>query len=288
MRDRPTRTEPGTQPRYDLFLSHASEDKNDVARPLYEALTAHGVEVWFDEAVLTVGDSLRRKIDEGLAACRFGLVILSPSFFAKKWPPLELDGLVARAMTSAEKTILPVWYRLEREDVLRYSVTLADLVAARWSEGLGTVVEKVLRALGRKPAIQQPPSTGVLNGMQFLLKRRNVALRRLLEHLFQDLEVALSRLADVDDLRSAVLKAGWSLESRDPASPEVAKLHREYGDTFGIEPSTPDGRRETGQATGYEGRRLYVNDAAAEHFDARLRELRDLLRPSTAAGPEPR
>ena len=79
---------------YDLFLSHASEDKESIARPLYAALTAAGVSVWFDEAVLELGDSLRRKIEEGLAKCRYGVVILSPRFLNKHWPRRELDGLV--------------------------------------------------------------------------------------------------------------------------------------------------------------------------------------------------
>jgi len=137
------------QQRYDLFLSYASEDKNDIARPLYEALRARGVTVWFDEAVLGLGDSLRRKIDEGLRICRFGLVVLSPHFFAKQWPQRELDGLVARETTSGEKAILPVWHGVEREAVLQYSATLADRVAANSSEGLPSVVAKILRALGQ-------------------------------------------------------------------------------------------------------------------------------------------
>lgn len=135
--------------RYDLFLSHASEDKNDIARPLYEALRTRGVTVWFDEAVLELGDSLRRKIDEGLRICRFGLVILSPNFFAKQWPQRELDGLVARETASGEKAILPVWHRLERDAVLQYSGTLADRVAAKSSDGLPAIVAKILRVLGR-------------------------------------------------------------------------------------------------------------------------------------------
>jgi hypothetical protein len=90
---------------YDLFLSHASEDKDAIARPLHEALRAAGVSVWFDEAVLKLGDSLRKKIDEGLARCRYGVVILSPIFFSKAWPQLELDGLVVR---DARSTALPV------------------------------------------------------------------------------------------------------------------------------------------------------------------------------------
>ena len=143
-------TRPGTTPqRYDLFLSHASEDKVEIARPLYESLTARGVTVWFDEAVLDLGDSLRRKIDEGLRICRFGLVILSPHFFAKQWPQRELDGLVARETASGQKAILPVWHRVEKEDVLQYSATLADRVAAKSNEGVPTITEKVLRVLGK-------------------------------------------------------------------------------------------------------------------------------------------
>ena len=65
---------------WDVFISHASEDKNAIARPLAEALKAHGLRVWYDEFSLTVGDSLRKKIDQGLSNSHFGIVILSVRF----------------------------------------------------------------------------------------------------------------------------------------------------------------------------------------------------------------
>lgn len=68
---------------HDVFICHASEDKDLVARPLAELLRGHGVAVWYDEFSLTVGDSLRRKIDRGLSDSRFGVVLLSPDFFRK-------------------------------------------------------------------------------------------------------------------------------------------------------------------------------------------------------------
>jgi hypothetical protein len=134
---------------HDLFLSHASEDKDAIARPLYDALTKAGVSVWFDEAELTLGDSLRRKIDQGLAECRYGIVILSTSFFAKEWPQKELDGLVARETASGEKAILPIWHNLEQPDVARYSPTLADRVAGRSSEGVEALVQRIRAALSK-------------------------------------------------------------------------------------------------------------------------------------------
>lgn len=70
----------------DVFISHASEDKDAIAADLVIQLNGLRVSTWYDEEQLKVGDSLRQKIDEGLTRARFGIVILSPAFFAKKWP----------------------------------------------------------------------------------------------------------------------------------------------------------------------------------------------------------
>lgn len=143
----PNRNQQRQAANYDLFLSHASEDKEIIARPLYRALTAKGVTVWFDEAVLKMGDSLRRKIDEGLAKCKYGIVIISPSFLSKKWPQRELDGLVAREATSGNKAILPIWHEIDQATVVRYSPPLADRLAGRSEEGLEALVKKILEAI---------------------------------------------------------------------------------------------------------------------------------------------
>lgn len=134
---------------FDLFISHASEDKEAIARPLYAALTAAGVSVWFDEAELRLGDSLRRKIDDGLTRCRYGVVILSPRFFAKPWPQRELDGLVARETASGEEAILPIWHDVDHNAVLKYSSPLADRFAGRTQDGIPALVAEILRVLGR-------------------------------------------------------------------------------------------------------------------------------------------
>lgn len=119
---------------HDVFISHASEDKDDLVRPLAEALRERGVTVWYDEFSLRIGDSLRRKIDRGLATCRFGVVVLSEAFFAKDWPQYELDGLVARQMSGAGQLILPLWHNLSKDQILDKSPSLVDLVALRTSE----------------------------------------------------------------------------------------------------------------------------------------------------------
>jgi hypothetical protein len=118
---------------YDVFISHATEDKDEVVRPLANALVSQGLRVWYDEFELRIGDSLRRKIDSGLARSRFGVVVLSHSFFAKNWPQYELDGLVTREMTG-EQVILPLWHRITKSEVMAESPSLADKVARNTSD----------------------------------------------------------------------------------------------------------------------------------------------------------
>ena len=113
---------------HDFFISHASEDKDAVVRDLATALRTRGAKVWYDEFSLKVGDSLRRNIDAGLASSRFGVVVLSENFFRKEWPNRELDGLVTRE-TQGQTRILPIWHKVSKDEVARYSPTLADKVA---------------------------------------------------------------------------------------------------------------------------------------------------------------
>lgn len=65
----------GLSPR-DVFISHAGEDSEAVARPLARELNRLGLTVWFDESELRLGDSLTRQLDEGLGNAQVGVVIL--------------------------------------------------------------------------------------------------------------------------------------------------------------------------------------------------------------------
>lgn len=113
---------------HDVFISHASEDKDDFVRPLANALIAQGLNVWYDEMTLRIGDSLRQKIDKGLANSKVGLVILSPAFIKKGWTNYELDGIVTRAV-SGEQVLLPIWHKLTKQQVVDFSPSIADKVA---------------------------------------------------------------------------------------------------------------------------------------------------------------
>ncbi len=137
---------------YDYFISHASEDKDALVRPLAEGLANNGVRVWYDEFALSIGDSLRQSIDKGLANSRYGIVVLSPAFFAKNWPQYELNGLTTKQMMG-QKVILPVWHNIDRDGIAKVSPSLADMLA--YVSGSLTPIELVdafVAFLGRDSA----------------------------------------------------------------------------------------------------------------------------------------
>jgi len=132
---------------WDVFVCHASEDKEDFVDSFAHRLKDSGLLVWYDAFSLKLGDSLRRKIDEGLANSKYGVVVLSKYFFSKEWPQNELDGLMSREIAGT-KVILPVWHKITAEEVRSNSPILAGRVAAKSEDGLEKVVLKVRETMG--------------------------------------------------------------------------------------------------------------------------------------------
>lgn len=144
---------------YDVFISHASEDKDEVVRPLANSLKACGLKVWYDEFELRIGDSLRRKIDKGLATSRFGIIVLSRPFLKKGWTNYELDGLVTRAATG-EQVLLPVWHNISKREVIEYSPSLADKLArSTVTHTVEEIAIEIAEVILRKPAWRTSTST---------------------------------------------------------------------------------------------------------------------------------
>jgi hypothetical protein len=133
---------------WDVFISHASEDKQAVVNPLVDALRKAGLRVWLDSQELMLGDSLRRKIEEGLVRSRFGVVVLSPAFFRKEWPQRELEAILALEAAHG-KRVLPVLHDLSVKALTTLAPLLADKVAVSSSQGVPIVASEILRALGR-------------------------------------------------------------------------------------------------------------------------------------------
>lgn len=118
---------------YDFFISHASEDKAEVAEPLARELEKLGAKVWFDKFTLKIGDSLRKSIDNGLAKSKFGIVILTSTYFKKFWTEKELNGLFSR-YSGGNCKILPIWHNVSKEEVSKNSPILADILGLKTAD----------------------------------------------------------------------------------------------------------------------------------------------------------
>lgn len=164
-----------------IFISHAYEDKEVIARPLAEELKKEFT-IWFDEYEMHVGDSLREKIDDGLRKCDYGVVVLSKAFFSKNWTQNELDGLFALE-TKNRKLILPIWHEVTKEDVLQYSPILAGRMATLSVKGIPSVVDDIQRSILASDRTRQiasiPPGMAALKNLSSDLALRDYQKKHL-------------------------------------------------------------------------------------------------------------
>lgn len=170
--------------KYDIFISHASEDKDVIVRPLATILERMSVRVWYDEFSLQLGDSLMASIDRGLQESRYGLVVLSKTFLSKKWTDYEYRSLMTREI-DGERVILPLWYDVTKEDVKSFSLYLADIMALPISRAyFGKLVPAILKVV--RPDIYQE------------LRMQGVLRKAIAE--------GIPKLAKMSEIRSATTK----------------------------------------------------------------------------------
>lgn len=128
--------------KWDVFISHASEDKESFVRELAHELKHSGLNVWYDEFSLSAGDSLRESIDRGISSSLVGIIVLSRAFFKKNWPRNELNGLFTVA-TNQNKALVPIWLGVTAIEVAEYSPMLADKVALMPERGMPGIVKEI-------------------------------------------------------------------------------------------------------------------------------------------------
>ena len=114
---------------YDVFVSHANDNKQAFVDALSAGLNRLGIKVWYDSSVLDWGDDWKTKIEEGLAKSRFGIVVLSPQFIDREWTTKELQELLNRQNERHEKVVLPLLYNLTVDDMKAKYPDLAPIQA---------------------------------------------------------------------------------------------------------------------------------------------------------------
>lgn len=155
---------------WDVFISHATEDKEAVAEPLRKALVAAGISVWIDNEAIALGDSMRLSMEKGLSMSRWGVVVISPSFLGKYWTQAELDALFSMEKVD-RKVVLPVYYGITPAEVRGKHPILASRKAILWADGIEKVVAAIAAEVGSTPGSITPAArpSGAPSGRDVIL-----------------------------------------------------------------------------------------------------------------------
>jgi hypothetical protein len=141
----------------DAFVSHAGEDFV-VAEGLASRLQDAGWSVWLDKLELTLGDSLSDRLNGALSRSRFGVVVLSETYFAKSWARKELNAMAAKEAIYGSKVILPVWHGIDEKYLADEAPLLADRIGVSTDRGLDHVAAEIIKALERARATSADPT----------------------------------------------------------------------------------------------------------------------------------
>lgn len=135
---------------YDFFISHATEDKKEIAEPLALELSKRGAKVWLDKFEMTVGDSLRSSIDYGIAHSKHGVIIVSKDYMRKFWTEKEMNAFYVKLSLDNKnsKILLPIWHHVTKQEVARFSPMLADLLALSTEDyTISALADKLIHVL---------------------------------------------------------------------------------------------------------------------------------------------
>ena len=96
-----------------IFLSHAGMEK-DFVEQLYENLeNIYPGRIFFDKDPhsLPHGESFPNHINEAAQKCEVAVIVISNSYFKRKWPMIELAKFVS-SRSQFPKKIMPLFYKL--------------------------------------------------------------------------------------------------------------------------------------------------------------------------------
>jgi len=112
---------------YDVFISHANQDKVGYVDELYLALRKLGVQIFYDTEVLSWGDNWKQVILDGTAKSEFAIIVISENFFGREWTERELDEFLKRQNANGQKIVLPLLHNISLDTLKAQYPFLSDI-----------------------------------------------------------------------------------------------------------------------------------------------------------------
>jgi hypothetical protein len=139
---------PASKFQFDVYISHANEDKSTIVTPLVDMMKKHGVRYWLDEEQIAWGQSLTKRINLGIVSSRFMLAIVSHNYIAKPWSRIELEAAIHKQIQSDETIVLPVFVG-DQSSVTRILLNLPLIRGYRYVKWKGNPEQLVLQLIER-------------------------------------------------------------------------------------------------------------------------------------------
>ncbi|MDD1620901.1 MAG: diguanylate cyclase [Methylococcaceae bacterium] len=152
----------------DVFLSHASQDKQAFVMPLARRLDEAGISYWLDEAEIRWGDKISASIGAGLSNSKFVIVFITPSFLGRNWTETELSAALSRENDEGRTVVLPIVTDNPQTLLSRYPL-LRDKKYLEWTENPDVIVTELQNLIfkSRMGSLDKPylndDLTGVFN-----------------------------------------------------------------------------------------------------------------------------
>jgi hypothetical protein len=130
---------------YDVFISHAYEDKKSFTDELATALKKKGLKIWYSGFELKIGDSIADSVNNALKAANYAIVVISPVYLKKQWAMSELNALFSQE--AEHNRILPILNNITMNEIKEHLPMLADRYAISSDKGLEFIVDKIQEAI---------------------------------------------------------------------------------------------------------------------------------------------
>ena len=114
-----------TLPEYDVFISHANKDKEELIEELYKSLSKLGISIFYDKESLEWGDNWKKRILNGTKKAEF----ISENFFDREWTERELSEFLNRQNRNGQKLILPIVHNITMQQLQAKYPNVADIQA---------------------------------------------------------------------------------------------------------------------------------------------------------------
>ena len=148
------------------FVSHSSQDQKFVENFAAD-LRANGVDAWYSGWEIKPGDSIRKKIDDGLEGCEYFIIVLSKNSISRPWVQAELDAATIGKLNGRVRRIIPI----KIEDCGDLPPTLASLCWEDFSsQSYHSALKRVLYSvfeIDDRPPLGSPPTVSGLNVLGF-------------------------------------------------------------------------------------------------------------------------